>query len=228
MWYYTPMSSFEKSLAEFDSKAKNFIKNPDLYSKEVDEVLSLYNSLLMDLLEKKKLPEAVYKFSVNHLENEEIVLPVGYEPLKTVFELYSVIRESASLLIKNSVKSKDYKSAFNLLIRAVRLNIKNIDLFGMISELFIEQELFTELIELYKIEFVYTSNPLCLERVGDVYVKLEDYESALDYYLNCAEVSVDYAQIYIKLADVFGRINDNDSRLACLEHAKKLEGSNGL
>lgn len=118
-----------------------------------------------------------------------------------------------------AIENKDYKKASEVLSLAFLENSQNIDLIKYIEKEFIDSELYNEVIELYKLEFIYTSNPICFEKIGDIYVLTNELEQALDAYLNCAEISEDNHDIYIKLADVFGKLNDNESRIACLKQA---------
>lgn len=109
----------------------------------------------------------------------------------------------------------------------IKQDIKNISMVEEVAPVFIENKLYKELIELYRTEFFYSMNPLCFEKIGDVFFTEEKYEEALDSYMSCAECSENYSQIFEKLADVFGKLNDNDSRIACLEQIKIIKGNNG-
>ncbi len=120
-----------------------------------------------------------------------------------------------------------YKSKANKIINDFIDNPQNIKLIDSVEKDFIDTKLYTELIELYRLEFFYTMNPICFEKIGDILYKQKKYEEALDSYLSCAEISENYSPIFKKLGKVFGKINDNDSRLACIEQAKLIERENG-
>ena len=102
---------------------------------------------------------------------------------------------------------------------------ENLSLIEKVAPLFIEHNLRTELIELYRLDFYYNSNPAAFEAIGDLYYSDSNYEEALNNYMSCAELSGNYAQIFIKLADVFGKMNDTTSQHACLEQARVIGGA---
>ena len=104
----------------------------------------------------------------------------------------------------------------------LKKDYKNIVLIDGLKEEFIEEGLIQELIDLYNMEFYYTENPKVLEKIGDIYFNQKDYEAALNSYFDCAEISEDYPEIYGKLAQTFGVLNDEKSKAACLEQMELL------
>ena len=155
----------------------------------------------------------------------EVSLPQEYEPLKKIYQLHSYIKQYCENKIKNSNNNEEM---LDYLSFALEVNPNNVSLFNYVIEQYEEAELNKELINVYKLMFFYLLNPVYFEKMGDIYYKMEEWNSALDAYLTCAESSDEYAEIYKKLANVFEKINDNESRLACLAHAETIEDSNGL
>ena len=127
--------------------------------------------------------------------------------------------------IKTAIKKKNYQKAMKDIINAVREDMKNVVLVELLEKDFIENNLLNDLIEMYKMMFYYTIKPTYFEKIGDILYRQEEYSEALDNYLNCAEGIGGYSQIYKKLADVFEKLNDNESSLACLKQAELIEGA---
>lgn len=205
---------------------------------EVDEILSssefdktrIKNAIfnyqkIASFLITLELSEDVRNFLIVGQDMAEAELPKEYEPLKKIYVLHSFVKQYCENKIKtvsDSVEKYEYLSF------ALEINPSNVSLFDYVIEEYETSELYKELINVYKLMFFYLLNPIYFEKIGDLYCKMEEWNNALDAYLTCAESSEEYAEIYKKLADVFEKINDNDSRLACLEHARTIEGANGL
>jgi len=194
------------------------------YSKCRD-IIQEYNEISGIIASLDNLPEDTARFLTSG--EADVKLPEKYEKLKCIDKLYSYINTVYDAKIKEALKKKNQALAIDSIVSAMKLDAKNIELFNNIAAFYTEQNLQKELIEIYKLMFIYSLNPLYFEKIGDTYMELKEYNSALDSYLTCAESSEESAEIYKKLADVFGKINDNDSRLACLEHIKIIEGANG-
>ena len=129
--------------------------------------------------------------------------------------------------IKKYLKDKNYKKAYPLMMSAICSDMKNITLIDSLASEFKKCKLYNELIEIYKLDFQYTLNPKYFEKIGDLYFKIGDLESASENYFNYAETSKPVARIYNKLAKVFEKQGDIDSMKTCLAQAELLEGSNG-
>lgn len=172
-----------------------------------------------------ELFEDVRNFIIAGQDMAEAQLPKEYESLKKIYELHSFVKQYCENKIKTS---SDCFEKYDYLGFALEINPNNVYLFNYVIEEYEKLELHKELISVYKLMFFYLLNPIYFEKIGDLYYKMEEWNNALDAYLTCAESSEEYAEIYKKLADVFEKINDNDSRLACLEHARTIEGANGL
>jgi len=189
------------------------------YSKCRD-IIQEYNEISGIIASLDNLPEDTARFLTSG--EADVKLPEKYEKLKCIDKLYSYINTVYDAKIKEALKKKNQALAIDSIVSAMKLDAKNIELFNNIAAFYTEQNLQKELIEIYKLMFIYSLNPLYFEKIGDTYMELKEYNSALVSYLTCAESSEESAEIYKKLADVFGKINDNDSRLACLEQIKKL------
>lgn len=127
--------------------------------------------------------------------------------------------------IKTAIKKKNFKKAMKDIILAVKEDIKNVVLIENLAGEFLEQGLVNDLIEMYKLMFYYTVNPLYFEKIGDILYEKEEYSDAIENYLNCAEGMGRYSPIYRKLANVFDKINDNESKLECLRQVEIIEGA---
>lgn len=117
--------------------------------------------------------------------------------------------------------------AYDEICKEIELNPKNVSLVENLEERFKKAGLQEELIKLYKIAFIYNVEPKYFEKIGDLYNEVENYEEAINYYLNYCESSKVTPEIYYKLADTFKKNNDLESHHACIEYAKKLELENG-
>ncbi|MCM1266145.1 MAG: tetratricopeptide repeat protein [Candidatus Gastranaerophilales bacterium] len=212
-------------IAELNSCIQTVIDS-DFNIEYIEKIISDYLIISKFLVSQNDSPENVLSFLIAGEELIEIDLPSEYEPLKHIYKLYSYIKQYTEDNIKSAIQNNNFDKIFELLSIALKCDIKNIILVNYIVEAFEKNELYKELIDLYKLMFVYDLNPLYFEKIGDIYYKQEEYQEALDSYLNCAELSDDYAEIYRKLANVFEKINDNESKLACIKQADTIEGKN--
>lgn len=214
-------------ISVFESNVESILDSP-LDREKIKNTLFQYFEIANFLVSKDDTPENVSNFLVTGQDLIDIELPHDYEPLKKVYKLYSYIKNQCAESIEKSLISQDYDAVTDTLTFALQADVRNICLTDCVVEKFKNNKLYKELISLYKLMFIYDLNPIHFEEIGDLYYITEKYQDALDAYLNCAESSDEYADIYRKLAKVFEKINDNDSRLACLEHAKTIEGGNEL
>lgn len=212
----------------FYDEVESFINSGNFDVIKGFELLDKYKDLSTFIVSQKNIPEEVATFLTSDENVEEIVLPKEYSNLKSVLKFHNYIRKYYDDLIKNDIKNENLEESIEHLVCAIRFNIKNVSMFEYLVKHYIDNDLDKELIDIYKLIFIYTLNPKYFEKIGDIYLKLEDYNSALDSYLSCAESSEETVEIYKKLAIVFEKINDNDSRLACLNHIKTLEASNDV
>lgn len=216
------------NINDFSKEVKIFINSENFDVVKGFELLDKYKDLSTFIVSQKNILEEVATFLISDENVEEIVLPKEYLNLKSVLKLHDYIRKYYDDLIKNDVKNEKLEEAIEHLVCAIRFNIKNVFMFEYLVNYYQDNDLNKELVDIYKLIFIYTLNPKYFEKIGDIYLKLEDYNSALDSYLSCAESSEETVEIYKKLAVVFEKINDNDSRLACLNHIKTLEASNDV
>ena len=114
-------------------------------------------------------------------------------------------------------------NSYEELCKEIELHPKNVKLVGKLASRFKKAGLYEELIKLYKMAFVYNVDTKFFEKIGDLYKKIENYEEAINYYLNYCESTKPTPRIYYKLAEVFEMNNDLESKQACLDFAKKLE-----
>lgn len=205
-------------------KADDVIKKNDIPDFSIlSEVVSEFLQLSFRIISQKDVPQNAADFLLSDNNNTEIELPKEYSPLKKISEFRSFVRSVCENKIKTALAEQNFDKAVDYLIAALKSDIKNIVLFNYVSDFYLKNKLYKELIDLYKLMFIYSLDSVYFEKMGDIYLLQNDYDSALDAYLNCAESSDETVRIYQKLADVFGKINDNDSRLACLEHIKIIE-----
>lgn len=216
------------NINDFSKEVKIFINSENFDVVKCFELLDKYKDLSTFIVSQKNILEEVATFLISDENVEEIVLPKEYLNLKSVLKLHDYIRKYYDDLIKNDVKNEKLEEAIEHLVCAIRFNIKNVFMIEYLVNYYQDNDLNKELVDIYKLIFIYTLNPKYFEKIGDIYLKLEDYNSALDSYLSCAESSEETVEIYKKLAVVFEKINDNDSRLACLNHIKTLEASNDV
>lgn len=195
----------DKNLFSFMSEVDLFIKNKSkiLDNPDLDKIFADYNELIAvaDPIEKQ-IESAFCKFQ-------------------------KYITKTALAKIDTAIKKHNLSNLINYISIAIRTDLKNIKLLEKLSSAFKENFLYSELSEIYKMLFIYTSNINYLEKIGDFDYKNGKYESALDNYLGFAEISDPNPRIYKKMAKVFGKLGDNDSKSACLKQVKILEDENG-
>lgn len=209
------LDDFKKRVDALSSDGVDF-NNTD----GIDLIISLYDEISSFLIDAKGIPDVVRRYIIS---KEEEKLPDEYSALFALNRLYEAIRLSAKKQIDSYVSEKNYSEAIEIFSKALRFDVRNIELIEYIEPVFKNYGLNNELIDLYKVEFVYTLNPLCFEKAGDIYYEANDFNSAIDSYLNCAEISENYLSIYEKLAEVFGKTNDETSKNACLEQIKRIK-----
>ena len=78
---------------------------------------------------------------------------------------------------------------YDKICKEIELNPKNVSLTENLEERFKKAVLQEELIKLYKIAFIYNVEPRYFEKIGDLYNEIENYEEAINYYLNYCESS---------------------------------------
>lgn len=117
--------------------------------------------------------------------------------------------------------------SYEELCRAIEESPKNVKLVDKLATRFKKAGLHNELIKLYKMAFIYTEQSKYFRKIGDLYNKLENYEEAINYYLNYCETTKPTPKIYYTLAETFEKNNDLESKQSCLEFAKKLEAEGG-
>lgn len=118
-------------------------------------------------------------------------------------------------------------NTYESLCKAIEQSPKNVKLVEELAPRFKNAGLQEELIKLYKIAFIYNVEPEFFEKIGDLYNELENYEEAINYYLNYCESTQPTPKIYYKLAELFKKTNDLESAKTSVEFAKKLESENG-
>ena len=216
-------------LEKFNSKIDEIINRaPDNFDySECEDVVRLYLHISSVIVTMENVPENVLLFLSSDDNLNDIDIPEKYAAIKRIDDFNSFIELFYEDKIKKSLKYNDISKLTEYLVQAVKICIKNIELFKYVTDFYKENKMYKELIEIYKLMFIYSLNSVYFEKIGDMHYLLEDYNSALDSYLTCAESSDESVEIYKKLADVFEKINDNDSRLACLEHIKTIEEANG-
>lgn len=213
----------------------------DNYSSDIDEVinsnivdreklysiLSEFDNISAFIISKKSTPDDVKTFLSEEYLNPDSNISNKYIGLKSIFKLKSYIKNIAEKEIKKALKNKDYSKVISELAMAITTDIKNIVMFEYIIDLLKEKEQFKKIIELYRMMFVYTLNPMYFEKIGDAFADMNNYQEAIDSYLSCAEYTDNYAEIYEKLAEMFKKVNDEESRIACLKQVDAIRGENG-
>ena len=214
------------NLKNWSYKVKNILIQDNI-PENPEGIISEYVLLSLKMLSDADTPEEVIKFLLAEDNRNIDNLPDEYAMLKEINLFYEFIQKQYKTKIESLLSEHDFSTAVLSLSDAVKIDVRNVELFNLISDVYIKNNLHKDLIELYKTMFIYTTNPAYFEKIGDTYMLQEDYNAAVDAYLNCAESSDESVELYKKLADVFGKINDNESKSACLEHIKVIEAENG-
>ena len=214
-------SKLNNCLKEFQTDAES-ITNVDFENTEkINIIISKYNEMSAFISDLKGIPEEVRKFVISGEKPDRF--PEEYSALLSIETLRENIKASAAGQIQKAVLDKNFGKAVDIFGKAIRFDIKNIELVEYLEDIFKNQDLTEELIDLYKVEFIYTLNPLCFEKTGDIYYGKGDCESATDAYLSCAEINGDYLPVYEKLAVIFEKNGDDTSRQACLQQIQRIK-----
>ena len=208
-----------EDIDKFISKKKSIL-NPDF-----DKIITYYKQLKLDLIKTDNLDENVFKFISEN--TDDVVLPKEYLELKSINKLIKYANSSAQKKINLYLKEDNYKKALPYLTKALKISLQNSKLIYPFEKYYKKYHFNSELIELYKVVFYYTYDPKSCEKIGDIYVKQKEYEKALDYYLNVAELSENNFKIYLKLAKIFKNLNDEVSYNACIQQADRIKAGNG-
>ena len=127
--------------------------------------------------------------------------------------------------IDKNFKIHNFSEIKELIYIAVQIDIKNIQLIDYISDTLIKSKLYAESIELYKTMFIHFQKPEYMEKIGDIYLKSNNIESAIDTYLNAVEISDDNIGAYQKLEKLFRKIGDTQSQEICKQQIKVIRGT---
>jgi len=215
-----------KYLKDYSERIYHFINNETIDEAVLKDLLNDFDDISVFLILSDKTPKIVKDYISAENFDENTNLPEDYSEIKSVLKLREYITKKCTKNIKNSIKNKNFTDIIKYISIGLKADNKNTVLAENIAEMYKENELYSNLIELYRIMFIYTENPLYFEKIGDTYYDTEKFNEAIDSYLNCAEATEDYVQIYEKLAKTFGKVNDNESRIACLNHIKQIGGKN--
>lgn len=197
-------SDVKKAVIKLDSMMSDFVrkKSKILDNPEFDEILTEYNKLAA-------------KTDFQELQR-----------LDTIQNFKKYVSQTAKKNIESALKKQKLSDLIRYITAAVMVDAQNLKLVEKLSFKYKEFHLYNELNELYKMIFICTSDTKYLEKMGDVDCVRKDYEAALDNYLGYAETSDPTPRIYKKLAKVFEKLGDGDSRDACLEQVKMIESGN--
>lgn len=191
---------------------------------EIERIYSDYDDICLDIIADESIPKDISDYILKDLTN--IQLPQKYLILSEMYEFKERITKILRNKISDAVKTGSFSEIADYLMFALRVDIKNVELYDYVADLYKENELYKELIEVYRTAFIFTTNPDYFTKIGDVQILMKNYDSAIDSYLSYAEIKGPTAEIYKKLAELFDKINDNESKLACIEQMKSLEVSN--
>ena len=192
---------------------------------QIYSIYSLHEELALELVLSKNTPESVKEY-LSDYENKQGNLPPKYQVLDEYNSLIDELRPKITDKINETIKKDGLSNIIEIISTCSLFNYNHLHSVTKIEKRILKHKIFTPLIKLYKELFYRTSSVKYLERIGDLYVKLNDYDNAIESYLNFAEVSEPSAKIYIKMAKVFSELKDVESRNMCIEQAKILEGNN--
>ena len=212
---FQKLKKISENIEQFSS-----IQNDELDFAKIEELYTEYDNICLDIISDRRTPQSVSDYILKDIDNE---ISKEYYILKEMTTLKENVRNILKNKLLERLQNNDFEKISQLLLFALRIDIKNIVLFDYIENLFREYELYKELIELYRTAFIVTTNPDYFIKIGDIQAIKEDYNSAIDSYLSYAELNGATVDIYKKLEKMFEKINDEDSRLACIQQIKSLE-----
>lgn len=212
-----------KNIENLSLNIENFSKSLEqsFSQLEIEKLYSELDEFFISFVSDKYIPENVRNCVVN--ENLESTLLQEYPIFSQITNLKIQIRLCLEKQILQELKNNNFEKVAECLLFAMKLDIKYVVLFGCIENDYKENKLYKELIELYRTAFIYTTDPVNLEKIGDIQAILKNYNEAIDSYLSFAEINGPTTNIYDKLANLFEKINDESSKLACIEQKKMLE-----
>ena len=199
----------------------------DIMSDAYEDLIKEYNDVSTDLILQDDVPENVSKY-LTEGNYQTIILPEEYSGLDSMKKLGEYSYKAAKKEIQSSLKKNDFSKATDLFIQSMKSDCKNVSLLYKFESWYKKAKLYSELLELYKAIFSYTFDPKSCEKMGDVYVLTKDYEKAIEYYLNAAELTDNNPNIYMKLAKLFKQLGDDESYNMCILQAQRMSGSDEL
>lgn len=137
--------------------------------------------------------------------------------LSVTFALFQLC--SSYAIINTMVSVDDYQSICN----AIENDPKNVSLVSALEEYFQKAELYEELVKLYKIAFIYNLDPIYFEKIAELYIKMDDYQEAINYYLKFCETKSPEPKTLYRLANIFEKTGDLKSKEMCLGMVEKCD-----
>jgi tetratricopeptide (TPR) repeat protein len=219
------MKTFSEKKGYFTEKVVNFLNSPQLKYSESQEIEILYSELVYMLLSQEDVSSEIKEVFVNGKLN---TIRNKFDWLNLYLQFRTFVYENYKLKVVTLVKQYDFDKAYILISEAISLNAENVVLLEKVVSNFKKQNLYDELIKLYRMMYIYTEKPKFFLEIAKIYEQINNYSEAINYYLNYCESTNPNSKIYYKLADLFYKTDDKDSMKASLEYAKKLEVENGL
>lgn len=199
-------------------------KSNDFDKSKIEKLYSNLDNFLIGVVSDKTLSDKLIDCVIKKDFNNELL---GKYPIfSEINEFKEFVKNKFKELLLKKLKKDDFNSIAENLLFAIKSDIGNIVLFDYISDLYKEKGLNKELIELYRTAFIVTTDAEYFIKIGDIQDVLGNFEGAINSYLTFAEINGPTKEIYKKLANMFEKVNDEESRLACIEQMNNLEVGN--
>lgn len=204
-----------KSINEIEKNLPNY---------ELDKLIELkesFDEIATEIILSKGIPTSIKQYlTTGELKDNNI--PKEYVSLVN----FSNLQKKIGADFTNKI-NEEKDMSFSELIKNVMLhtifdnnNSKSITIF---EEMTIKYKIAENFIKLYRDFFVDTGDIVWLEKIGDLQYKTKNYNTALETYLNVAEVSEPSISIYKKLANTFKKLDDKESYNFCLEQINTIK-----
>ena len=215
----------QNCLENLGTEIKKIRQSNSISAEGIHALFNLHEQTVLKLVLSKSTPDSVKEYVSNYAA-EVSNLPKEYSVLSEYDALIKDLEPHISIRLNKTIKEGQLEKIIESITEYSLFDYTHLHSVKLLEKRIVKHKIIPPLIKFYKELFFRTSETSYLEKIGDLYLKLKDYENALENYFNYAEVTDPTAALYMKMAEVFGELKDIESKNMCLEQAKILEGSN--
>ena len=152
-----------KDIKKFSKDTDEFLKKKFIDESSLNSLLKEFDRLSAIIFISDYTPDTVKDFLSAETLSDEVVLPDEFLPLCSILKLRKFVSEYYKEELKKYLMKEDYNGIISIIATAIKVDIKNCIMAEYIADLFIKNELYSNLIELYKMMLVYTVNHMYFE-----------------------------------------------------------------